>query len=129
MALTSDRPDVGDVGDDKSMPEVAQELWDLLKAYAKQETIEPLRGVGRFLAFGALGSVVLGTGLVLLALAGLRALQTETGTTFTGNWSWAPYLIVLAAIVVVLALTLSRIKRGGLPRKRGGGSRRERKSR
>ena len=36
-------------------------------------------------------------------LGGLRALQTETGTTFDGNWSWAPYLIALAGAGVVLA--------------------------
>ena len=35
-----------------------------------------------------------------LALGGLRLLQTETGSTFTDDWSWVPYLIM----VVVLAL-------------------------
>jgi hypothetical protein len=43
-------------------------------------------------------------GLVLLLLGGLRALQTQTGTMFTGNWSWAPYLIALAGAGIVLAL-------------------------
>ena len=33
---------------------------------------------------------------VLLLLSLLRALQTETGTTFTGSLSWIPYLIVVA---------------------------------
>ena len=94
---------------DKSIPTLASELLDLVRAYAKQETIEPLKGIGRWLAFGVAGSLLLGTGLLLLAVGALRALQTETGDTFDGNWSWAPYLIVLAACAVVIALVASRI--------------------
>ena len=88
---------------DKSVPALAAELWDLVRAYAKQETVEPMKGAGRKFAFGAAGSVILSIGLVLMLLGGLRALQTETGSTFEGNWSWAPYLIALAGAGVVLA--------------------------
>ena len=94
---------------EKSLPTLASELWDLVRAYAKQETVGPLKGIGRFIAFGLAGSLLLGLGLVLLALGGLRALQTETGSTFDGNWSWAPYLIVLAGCAVLLALVASRM--------------------
>jgi hypothetical protein len=93
---------------EKSLPTLASELWDLVRAYAKQETIEPLKGLGRFIAFGLAGSFALGIGLVLLALGGLRALQTETGTTFHGNWSWAPYLIVLVACASIAGIAMSR---------------------
>jgi hypothetical protein len=89
---------------DKSLPALAAELWDLVRAYAKQETVEPMKGLGRYVAWGLAGSIVLAVGLVLLLLGGLRALQTETGTMFTGNWSWAPYLIALAGTGIVLAL-------------------------
>lgn len=94
----------------KPIGEVVSELVDLTKAYAKQETVDPLKGVGRYLAYGSAGAVLLGIGVILLMLAALRALQTETGTTFTGNWSWAPYMIVLVAAVVVIGLALSRIQ-------------------
>jgi hypothetical protein len=96
------------VADDKSLPTLASELWDMVRTYAKQETVEPLKGLARFVAFGAAGSLMIGIGTVLLALAGLRALQTETGPTFEGSWSWAPYLIVLVGCAVVIALALSR---------------------
>jgi hypothetical protein len=100
--------------DDRSIPQVATELWELATEYAKQETIEPLKGLGRFIAFGVAGSLALGVGVILLLLGGLRALQTETSTTFTGSWSWAPYLIAVAAGLVLVALALWRItKRKG----------------
>ncbi|HEY9556835.1 MAG TPA: hypothetical protein VIR58_08870 [Acidimicrobiales bacterium] len=110
----TDRTDPRSNGEAKSIPQVATDLWELGVAYAKQETIDPLRGLGRFLAFGVSGAVALGLGLVLLLLAGLRALQTETGSTFTGNLSWAPYLITLAVGALLMALALMRItKRKG----------------
>ena len=66
----------------KSMPEVANELWGLTKDYARQETIDPLKGVGRYLAYGAAGALLGSLGVILLMLSLLRALQTETGDTF-----------------------------------------------
>lgn len=85
------------------------EVKDLVVAYAKQETIEPIKGLGRYIAFGMAGSLLLSVGLVLLILAGLRALQTETGSTFQGNWSWAPYLITLVGAAVLAALAFRGI--------------------
>ena len=92
----------------KSLPTLASELWDLVRTYARQETIQPLKGVGRFLALGLAGSLCLGLGVILLALSALRALQTETGSRFGGNWSWVPYLVVLIGCGVVIGLALSR---------------------
>ena len=95
----------------KPIGEVASELWELTRTYAKQETVEPLKGVGRFLAYGVGGALLLGVGVILLMLAGLRALQTETGTWFTGNLSWIPYVIVLVVGAALIALALTRIQK------------------
>lgn len=101
-------------GDAKSIPQVATELWELATSYAKQETIDPLKGLGRFLGYGVGGAIALGVGTVLLLLAGLRALQTETSTTFTGNLSWGPYLIAVAVGLACIAVALRRVtKRKG----------------
>ena len=89
---------------DSALPGQVAELWDLVRAYAKQETIEPIKGLGRYAAFGVAGSILLSLGLVMLLLGGLRALQTETGDTFEGSWSWAPYLIALVGVGVIMAL-------------------------
>jgi hypothetical protein len=98
----------------KSIPQVASELWELSIAYATQETIDPLKGLGRFLGFGVGGAVLLGIGSVLLVLSGLRALQTETDSTFTGNLTWVPYVIVVAASAALIGLVIWRVvKRKG----------------
>ncbi len=95
----------------KSLPEVLGELKELTISYAKQETIDSIKGLGRFIAFGVGGSVLIGVGVILLALAGLRALQTETSTTFTGNWSWAPYVFALAILLALAGLAAYAIGR------------------
>ncbi|MEZ5169080.1 MAG: hypothetical protein R2695_22280 [Acidimicrobiales bacterium] len=90
------------------------EYVTLVKDYARQETIEPLRGIGRWVAFGVAGSLLLMVAGVSLTLALLRFLQEETGTRFTGNWSWAPYAISLAAVGLVLGLLTFRITKRSL---------------
>jgi hypothetical protein len=93
----------------KPIPEIASELWALTRDYAKQETIDPLKGVGRYLTFGVPGALLIGFGLVLLMLSGLRALQTQTGSTFHGSLSWIPYFIVLVVAAGLVALAVARI--------------------
>jgi hypothetical protein len=87
------------------LPQLVLELRDLVVTYVKQETIVPLRQLGRYAGFGIAGALLLGLGVILLGVGGLRALQTETGSTFTGDWSWAPYLIVFAALLLGSAIT------------------------
>jgi hypothetical protein len=40
----------------------------------------------------------------------LRVLQTETGSTSTGSWSWAPYAITVVVALIIAAIFLSFIK-------------------
>ncbi len=87
------------------LPRLIFELRELLIEYFKQETVVPLKQLGRYVAFGLIGALLLGLGVVFLAVAGLRALQTETDTALTGNWSWAPYAIAVAVLLVGGAIT------------------------
>ncbi|MCU0310419.1 MAG: phage holin family protein [Acidimicrobiales bacterium] len=96
------------------VPETVQDLKDLLVAYAKQETVDPLRNLGRFLGYGIGAAVLFGLGTLFLSLSVLRALQTLTGDVFDGFWSFVPYLVVLLGLVAVGALVVSRIAKGGL---------------
>src|SRR5687767_14911731 len=97
--------------EDKSVPAVLAELKDLTVTYARQETVDPIKGLGRFIGFGVGGSLVLGIGLILISLAALRAMQTETGTMFTGNWSWVPYLITVVLLGGLAALAVNAIRK------------------
>jgi hypothetical protein len=81
------------------LPQLVTELRDLVVRYFREQTLVPLQQLGRYVGFGVLGSLLLGFGVVFLGLAGLRALQDETGDTFTGDWSWVPYLIVFVALL------------------------------
>jgi hypothetical protein len=86
------------------LPQLVTELRDMVVAYLKQQTLVPLKALGRYVGFGLLGSLLLGFGVVFLGLSGLRALQTETGETFTGDWSWVPYVIMVVVLVLGGAL-------------------------
>lgn len=96
-----------------SVSEVLGELKDLVVGYARQETLEPIKGLGRFVAFGVAGSIFVGTGLGLGILSLLRALQTETGDTFDENLSWVPYGLVALACLVLIGTAIAAASRGG----------------
>jgi hypothetical protein len=89
----------------RSLPGLVRELKDLTVRYAKQETLDPLKSLGRFIAFGVAGSLLIGIGVVFLALSMLRALQDETGEHLTNHLSWVPYLATLAGCLVIAALS------------------------
>lgn len=94
------------------------ETVQLVIDYVKQETLTPLKGLGRYLLFGILGSILLCGGLVVLLVALLRALQEQTGGFFSGSLTWAPYLIVGGAAVILMGLAAWRITRGPARRRR-----------
>ena len=97
--------------DPKSPQDSVGELLQLTKTYALQETVEPIKGLGKFVGFG-LGAAVLGALGTILALLGvLRLLQTETGTRFQGHLSWVPYLVMLAVALILIGLAVLGIKR------------------
>ena len=85
--------------------EALSELRELLVAYIRQEAFDPLKRIAAWLGFGLAGGVFVCTGLVLLSLGALRALQTTTGDHLAGNWSWAPYIIVLAGLGALFSFT------------------------
>ncbi len=95
-----------DIQQDPNVIETATDLTNLIIKYAKQQTLDPLKGLGRFVIFGVVGSFSLGIGIVLLSIGLLRLLQSTTGTLFSGSLSWAPYLIVMIVALVIAAIAL-----------------------
>jgi hypothetical protein len=110
MAPSSDNGSHGlrNAGDD---------AFQLTVDYLKQEVVEPLRGLGRFLYMGIAGSFFLAFGILLLLLGVLRLLQTETGTALNGDWSWVPYAVVVVLGVAVIGVAALRISAGPGQRK------------
>jgi hypothetical protein len=86
------------------------ELVDLVRAYAKQETIGELRGTGRWLAWGAVGGISILLGLLFTLVGVLRLLQS---TVFDGStsFSWVPYFIVLGLALALIVFSQSRISK------------------
>ena len=108
-------PGTSDKG--RGQPRAADDAIQLILDYVKQETVAPIKGLGRFVGFGLAGAVAMAGGSMLLLLGLLRLLQTETGRTFAGNWSWAPYLVTAAAAVLVAGLAAWRIRKGPAARR------------
>jgi hypothetical protein len=87
----------------------AKELIDLVIAYAKQETLEPLKGLGKKAALGLGGAALLGVGGLFSSIGALRAMQTETDWFDEHNATYLPYILT-----VILLLVLSLIGWVGL---------------
>jgi hypothetical protein len=94
-----------------------QDATTLVRTYLVQETVDPLRRLGRYVAAGAIGSLFIGIGTLMLLIALLRLLQGETGA-FHGNLSWIPYIIVIVVAAIVAAATVARIVTGPARKRR-----------
>lgn len=79
----------------------ARELVDLVIAYAKQETIEPLKGLGKKAALGLGGALLLGLGGVFASIGALRAMQTETDWFEEHNLTYLPYILTVIFLLVL----------------------------
>jgi hypothetical protein len=82
-----------------------EELLSTTWRYVTQETLLPLKRIGKVLGFGIVGALCFGGGAVIALVGVLRLLQAETGTTFRGVWGFAPYLLTGVAGLVLLAGT------------------------
>jgi hypothetical protein len=92
------------------------DVVDSVKQYAKQETIEPLRGAVRWLAFGVAGALAIGLGLVLTVVGVLRLSQDLLDSQLNGSWSFVHYMITAVFSVFVVVLALTRVRKKTLAR-------------
>lgn len=95
----------------QSIPELLTELRELVVTYVKQETVEPLKGLGRFIGFGIAGSFLVAVSGILLTLGLVRLLQEETGDTLDGNLSFVPYVGAAVAAGVAAGLAVRAVGR------------------
>ncbi len=94
------------------------ELKLMVTDYAKQQTVEPLKNLGKWAAFGVVGGVMLTIGAFLAGLGFLRLFQkfsflSETcdvggvATTCDTTWTFVPYLMVFALLVAAAGACFS----------------------
>lgn len=95
---------------DKSLPELGKELLDLTVTYAKQETVDPLRSLGKKVRNGVLGSALASVGLIFLLVGVLRLVQVEA--RLRGAWSFLPYFAALAVAAAVAGFCFKQIGGG-----------------
>ena len=94
------------------------EIRELFVRYFKEQTLQPVKDMGRFAAYGALGSIFVGFGVVIGLLGLLRMLQALF-PVLDGSLSWIPYLIVVALALAVAALVVKRVFAGAPRRSKG----------
>jgi hypothetical protein len=82
----------------------ARELVDLVVAYAKQETLEPLKGLGKNALKGIGGALLLGLGGVFCSIGALRAMQSETDWFERHNLSYLPYFLTILILAVLAVI-------------------------
>ncbi len=83
---------------EKTPKRQAEDFKDLVVAYVKQETVDPIKASGKHVGFGVGGALVIAIGVLCFAIGTLRLVQTET-TWFDGPWS---RLIAYLAVIVIL---------------------------
>ena len=68
------------------------DLINTIISYVKSQTLVPLKRLGRYLAFGALGSFFIANGFILVSIGLLRYLQSLS--VFDENLNFLPYIIL-----------------------------------
>jgi hypothetical protein len=90
----------------RSAPPSLEYILDDSKAYFISQTLTPLKGVAKTLLFGFTGSIFAGLGFVLCLVGILRILQSETGSAFSGTWTFVPYLAVALCGLFIAAVSI-----------------------
>lgn len=89
------------------------ETYELVRDYAKQETLDPLRGAGRWLGVGLIAGFLMSVGIVIVLVGVLRLTQDLLLHTWfvdqADGLSFVPYLITLAFGSATSAVVWSRV--------------------
>lgn len=104
---------VGASKEEESDQKSVSEIFEMLKIYVIRETTKPIRGVLRWLGFGAVAAISLSIGVVLGALGVLRLIQSMIFID-SSTWSWVNYLFALVVCCLIFVFTVSRIRKGSL---------------
>ena len=89
------------------------ETYELVRDYAKQETLDPLRGAGRWLGVGLIAGFLMSVSIVIVLVGVLRLTQDLLLYTWfvdqADGLSFVPYLVTLAIGIATSAVVWSRV--------------------
>lgn len=91
----------------QDIPRLVREFIDLAKEYLLQETVGPAKKLGHFAGFSIGATALWSAALILLSVAGLRALY---GALPDGPyWEGLAYLITVVVLAAFLALVVKLV--------------------
>ncbi len=91
----------------------AKDLQQMLVTYAKQETVEPLKTLGRYLQFGVPGAICIFLSAMFLAIGVLRFFQGVERFSGGSFGSLAPYGFSVVALLVLMGIVGYLMSRAG----------------
>lgn len=87
----------------QDIPKLATEFVDLAKEYLLQETVEPAKKLGHFAGYSLAAAALWSAALILLSVAGLRALIGVLPTgAYWESLGYFLFALVLAGFVALL---------------------------
>lgn len=96
--------------DPRELPQQVADLIELSKQYLRQETVQPLRSIGRTVGRALAAALLMGLGVVLLSL-GVHGFLVELFPS--GQWWEAGAAAVTAvAFLLVTAIVAMRLRTG-----------------
>jgi hypothetical protein len=90
------------MADIQDIPTLVKEFFELSKSYLLQETIGPAKKLGHFGGYSFGAAILWGTAIVLLSVAGLRALYDALPDS--PYWEALSYLIFAVMLVAVILI-------------------------
>ena len=98
------------MSDARELPQQVTDLIELAKRYLRQETVDPLKSIGRSVARALVAVLLLGVGSVLLAL-GLHGFVGDLLPE--GSWNAAGAALITAVVsLAAAALVAGRLRTG-----------------
>lgn len=96
----------------QDIPKLINEFVELAKAYLLQETVEPAKKLGHFAGFSIGAAAIWASALVLLSVAGLRALIDVLPSG--AYWESLGYVVFTLLLIGFIALLVKLVPDRGV---------------
>ena len=88
------------------LPNMVTELTDISKAYLQQETVEPVKRVGKTFGLGIAAALSFAIGVFLIGVGVLR--YVSEALPEGAYWSALAYVIAVVPFALVVGVTMKR---------------------